>query len=163
MLQACRIEHLSGFFTDPQTISHIGNQRAQEIIWKVAETNFRYELLALNHRASGMNRPDTCQECLVGGMMVAIPIEYSRQGFAAAALSDRHIFNVCLARLMSGWKARLPIEVRRAETQRSWSTEEMQALEEAVATLYCQAFYDYFGRAAVIPMRTVSSDNISMM
>ncbi|KAJ7858147.1 hypothetical protein B0H14DRAFT_3447468 [Mycena olivaceomarginata] len=162
-LQACGLEHLSGIPADPRTISHIGNQRAQEIIWEVAETNFRYELLALDRRASGTNRPDACRECLVGGMMVAVPIEYSRQGFAAAALSDRHIFNVRLARLMSDWKTSLPIEVRRAETQRSWSTEEMQALEEAVATLYCQAFYDYFGRAAVIPMRTVSSDDISMM
>ncbi|KAJ7821398.1 hypothetical protein B0H14DRAFT_2599280 [Mycena olivaceomarginata] len=142
----CGIEHLSGFPTDPRTILHIDEQQAQEIVWEVAETNFCYEPLVLDHRASGMNRPDSCWECLVGGMLVSILMEHSWQGFAAAALSDRHMYNVCLARLMSDWKASLPSEVRCGETWKSWSMGEMQALEDAVATVYCQAFYDYFER-----------------
>ncbi|KAJ7018304.1 hypothetical protein C8F04DRAFT_1277831 [Mycena alexandri] len=42
--------------------------------------------------------------------------------------------------------------IRRVADRRPWPPSEMQALETAVCEYYTTAFYEYFGRAAVIPM-----------
>ncbi|KAJ7807487.1 hypothetical protein B0H14DRAFT_2609644 [Mycena olivaceomarginata] len=151
-LQACGVKEFGGFPAHIHQIPTIPNNRAHEIIWEVAETNFRFELMALDRRASGLDRRDECRACFAGGMLVCIPIELGKQGMAAMALTDRHPFNIRLARLMCGW-GDAPGAIRNVDRETTWIAEKMSALEDTVIGFYCQQFYEYFGRAAVIPMR----------
>lgn len=127
--------------------------RAKEIIWEIAETNFRYEFVALDRRASGSDRFEECTRCFVGEMMMGMPLELSKQGFAAEALGERHQYTFRVARLMTGWRVLAPQVIRDAGTVTVWTTDAMQNLERAVTKHYVQTFYELFGRAAVIPMR----------
>ncbi|KAJ7018658.1 hypothetical protein C8F04DRAFT_1198698 [Mycena alexandri] len=153
-LKACDVDRYSAFPVDLRTVAPITRNRAREIIWEVAEVNFRYELVSLDHRATGLCRRDECSRCFAGGMLVGMPIETSKEGLAAAKLEDRHVYNVELAKLMCGWRGEVPDVIKRAAVKTgAVMAGKMRELEEAVATLYCQRFYEYFRRAAVIPMR----------
>ncbi|KAJ6499884.1 hypothetical protein DFH09DRAFT_1102809 [Mycena vulgaris] len=114
--------------------------RAKELIWQIAETNFHFECLSLDRRASGLKRPKECLKCFPGRLLMGIPFEYGKKGFAAIALKDRHPYNLVLASLMQ---------------RRRWrgTEQRVKELEYTVAMHYTQCFYDYFGRAPVIPMR----------
>ncbi|KAJ7791865.1 hypothetical protein B0H13DRAFT_2394142 [Mycena leptocephala] len=151
-MKACGVDSYSGFPADVTTIPPITNKRAKEIIWEVAEMNFRFELLSLDRRASGLDRPDECRECFPGRMLIGVPIEASQRGFASTVLTKRHPYNVGLAKLMCAWPG-APSVVCEAGIERAWPEAEMRELEKTVASFYCQQFYEYFGRAAVIPMR----------
>ncbi|KAJ7922742.1 hypothetical protein B0H13DRAFT_2317214 [Mycena leptocephala] len=151
-MQACGVDSYSGFPADVTNIPPITNNRAKEIIWEVAETNFCFELLSLDRRASGLDRPDECRECFPGCMLIGVPIEASKRGFASTVLTKRHPYNVWLAKLMCAWPG-APSVVREAGVERAWPDVEMRELGKTVAAFYCQEFYEYFGRAAVIPMR----------
>ncbi|KAF8183519.1 hypothetical protein K438DRAFT_1766808 [Mycena galopus ATCC 62051] len=134
----------------------------REIVWEVTEVNFRFELLSLDRRASGQERTSAVELCFAGGLLVGMPLSDSQGGLAARDLKDRHRYHVCLAKLMVDWvtdcqRPRV-IQLGVLEKQ-SRSTEEMRDLEIAVATYYTQAFYELFGRAAVIPMRLAHVPN----
>ncbi|KAJ6529953.1 hypothetical protein DFH09DRAFT_1327057 [Mycena vulgaris] len=88
------------------------------------------------------------------GLLMGMPLEDGKKGFASLALKDRHPHNMCLASLMRDWRGLevAPI-ISRAATKTDWTDEKMRELEGAVTIHYTQSFYDYFGRAPVIPMR----------
>ncbi|KAJ7315558.1 hypothetical protein DFH08DRAFT_971906 [Mycena albidolilacea] len=150
---ACRLEN-EDFTAMPGTAQPVTVHRAQEMLWMVAETNFRFELLALDHRASRLERPEECRKCFAGGQLMGMPLGQSKEGLASMSLVIRHPFFVRIARLMGHWHPRprsAIIAEAQASESREWSQEEM--LEDAVARHYTQAFYELFGRAAVIPSR----------
>ncbi|KAJ7741064.1 hypothetical protein B0H16DRAFT_1728704 [Mycena metata] len=154
-LRACGITEVAA---DLQTALASGSlitiHRAQEILWGIAETSFRYEFLALDARASGLDRADACRACFAGGMLVNIPVELSKEGLAALSLGTRHKYTLRMAKLMKDW---LPApqfaNMVEEKVESSWTEDEMRALEKSVTVLYTQAFYDIFGRAAVLPCR----------
>ncbi|KAJ6559497.1 hypothetical protein DFH09DRAFT_1083661 [Mycena vulgaris] len=126
----------------------------KELIWQIAETNFHFECLSLDRRASGLKRPKECLKCFPGRLLMGIPFEYGKKGFAAIALKDRHPYNLVLASLMCDWRGRhVPTIIRQAATEVAWTEQRVKELEYTVAMHYTQCFYDYFGRAPVIPMR----------
>lgn len=138
--------------TSPRTTIH----RAQEMLWQLAETNFRFEFLALDHRASQLNRPDQCRECFAGGMLMGMPLGLAKEGLASMSPVTRHPFYLRIAILMCDWDpCPRSAVIARASEPREWSKTEMLQLEEAVAAHYTQTFYELFGRAAVIPSRLV--------
>ncbi|KAJ6495922.1 hypothetical protein DFH09DRAFT_1103592 [Mycena vulgaris] len=153
-LYACGLDRYHDFpvhFTD---VPNLPLHRAWEIIWEIAETNFRFELLALDYRASGLYRPDQCKECFPGRMLMGMPVKFGKQGFAALDLAHRHPYNLCLARLMRNWKGRVSHQIYEASAgPTTWTPLKMMMLEDAVTTTYTQYFYTMFGRAPVIPMR----------
>ncbi|KAJ6535037.1 hypothetical protein B0H19DRAFT_1271696 [Mycena capillaripes] len=151
-LQACGLSGYRDFPADVNHIPPITIHRAREIIWQIAEINFRFEFLALDRRASGRNRSEECRQCFPGGRLIGIPIAMSKQGFAALASVDRHPYTLRLATLMCDWDG-TPDLIREAPTKAEWSSNEMRWLEMEVAAFYTQTFYNLFGRAAVIPMR----------
>ncbi|KAJ7907163.1 hypothetical protein B0H13DRAFT_2332660 [Mycena leptocephala] len=151
-MQACGVNSYTSFPVAVTSVPPITINRAKEIIWEVAETNFRFEFLALDRRASGLYRPDECRECFPGRMLIGVPIEASTRGFASTVLTKRHPYTVRLAKLMCAWPG-APDIVREAGVERAWSDGEMRELEKKVASFYCQEFYEYFGHAAVIPIR----------
>ncbi|KAJ6522892.1 hypothetical protein B0H19DRAFT_1244341 [Mycena capillaripes] len=154
-LEACGIQHSTDFPTVAGSFAWVTIHRAKEILWVVAETNFRFELLALDCRASGEYRPDKCRQCFAGGMLVGTPVELSKQGLASMSPASRHVFIVRIAELMCHWNPRPASIIAQAPGKTSWKQQEMHALEVAVATHYMQTFYELFGRAAVVPMRLV--------
>ncbi|KAF8174188.1 hypothetical protein K438DRAFT_1980489 [Mycena galopus ATCC 62051] len=147
---------------DLQALSNLPEQfqnytltEIREIVWEFAEVNFRFELLSLHQRASGQEHASAVELCFAGGLLVGIPLSDSRGGLAALDLNDRHRYHIHLAKLMVDWATdcqRARVIQRDVREKQSRSTEEMRALEIAVATFYTQAFYEFFGRAAVIPM-----------
>ncbi|KAJ7439899.1 hypothetical protein B0H11DRAFT_2354448 [Mycena galericulata] len=129
---------------------------AQQIIWEIAEVNFRFELLALDKRASGQTRPQQVRMCFSGGMLVEVPLELSKKGLAAPALEERHRYQLRLATLMLDWRAqcRRPSSIIPSILEKTeWSRQEMHDLEWAVTRYYTLCFFEIFGRAAVLPMR----------
>jgi hypothetical protein len=124
------------------------------MLWAVAETNFRFEFLALDRRASQLNRPDACRECFVGGMLMGMPVEYAKQGLASTSIATRHPFFLRIARLMGDWSPRPRAgAIAQAQGNHQWDKTEMLELEEAVAKHYTQMFFELFGCVAVVPMR----------
>jgi hypothetical protein len=125
------------------------------MVWEVAEINFRFELLGLDARASGLDRPDECKQCFPGNALVGFDIGESKLGFAATNAHDRLPYILHLAGLMLDWKPRQSPGKIQSAFQRlhpEWKLSEIDALEKAVAAYYTQCFYDLFGRAAVVPM-----------
>ncbi|KAJ7682336.1 hypothetical protein DFH06DRAFT_971605 [Mycena polygramma] len=153
-LTACGIESCDTIPADRNTIPLISDKDAKEIIWEIAETSFRMELVALDRRVTGYNRRQQCCGCFPERMLFDIPIELSKRGFADMQVTRRHRYVVHLANLMLLWPD-APRSLREAqlELDRAWSESEMRKLEDDVAAFYCQSFYDYFGRPPVIPMR----------
>ncbi|KAJ7252242.1 hypothetical protein C8J57DRAFT_1520081 [Mycena rebaudengoi] len=143
--------------TTPAVINnheYVDLNRAKEMIWEVAETNFRFELLALDARASQQSRPEECRKCFPGEVLMGMAIDESKAGFAAPNLLDRHPYIIRLARLMCGWKtAPRPVIITTVDMRPEWPEADQQRLEFAVAEYYTQSFWDLFGRAAVVPMR----------
>ncbi|KAF7340892.1 hypothetical protein MSAN_02118700 [Mycena sanguinolenta] len=153
-LLTSNVSKIQGFPVPPGQIPPYSLQQIHEIVWQVAETNFRFEFAALDRLASGQDRLEDVKRCFAGGMFVGVPLELSKKGWAAIAMEDRERYIIRTAKLMLGWttRARLPAVIRAAENKNNWLSSELQALEIAVCCHYTQAFWEYLGRAAVIPM-----------
>ncbi|KAJ7032237.1 hypothetical protein C8F04DRAFT_1262200 [Mycena alexandri] len=129
--------------------------RTREIVWQVAETSFRFEFSSLDKRVSGRDRLDEVKRCFAGHMLIGAPLEMSKLGWASTSLEVRHRYVVRTAALMLDWttKSHRPHIIDRVADRRPWSPADMETLEMAVCRYYTQAFWEYFGRAAVVPMR----------
>ncbi|KAJ7798249.1 hypothetical protein B0H14DRAFT_3492723 [Mycena olivaceomarginata] len=138
-LQASNVASIEGLPVSFDRLPHFTVEETREIVWLVAETGFRFEFCALDRRASGKDRLDEVRACFAGHMLVGAPLHLSKQAF-----------------LMLDWKtksARPDIINRVKDLHFRWSLSDMQLLETAVCRHYTQAFWEYFGRAAVLPMR----------
>lgn len=154
-LQVSNLDHIEGFPVRPESVPEFTLEETREIIWEVAETGFRFELCALDRKASGKQRVSEVKDCFAGHMLVGIPLHFAKQGWAATALEERHRYIARTARLMLDWstKSAQPKILQRVLERRPWSSANMQELETAVCRYYTQAFWEHFGRAAVLPMR----------
>jgi hypothetical protein len=102
------------------------------------------------------DRVDDIKACFAGHMLIGAPLEMSKRGFAAEKIEQRHRSFVKAATLMLDWNTRSPRPsvITRGFLQLSnWTLSQMQGLETAVCGYYTQAFWEHFGRAAVIPLR----------
>ncbi|KAK7000838.1 hypothetical protein R3P38DRAFT_3284892 [Favolaschia claudopus] len=151
-MRACGLSQLHDFPADSASIVPIATTRAKEIVWKLAELEFRFELLSLDRRASTVSRPQECARCFPGGFLMGVPLTSGKDGFAAGMPSERDPFICALARLMR-WSPRPPFIIFYADARRDLTSKDQEELEKAVTAHYCQTFYERFGRAAVIPMR----------
>ncbi|KAJ7140628.1 hypothetical protein C8R44DRAFT_726364 [Mycena epipterygia] len=155
-LRACNVDRLHGFPPRLEDIPTYSMAQAKQVIWEVAEINFRFELVSLDWRASGISRMQDSTMCFAGGMLMGMPMEHSKLGLAAPHLKERHRYHVRLATLMLDWRTACgrPAAIARGVKERKeWTQRDMEELEKAVAQYYTGTFYDLFGRAAVIPMR----------
>jgi hypothetical protein len=127
----------------------------KELLWELAEMNFRYEFLALDARASGLDRPDVCRQCFGDEALVGMDFRESQRGLAALATMDRLPCLLRMARVMRDWTA--PCEradaIDAAMEIAEWDEPAVLSLERKIARYYTCCFYEFFGRAAVIPMR----------
>ncbi|KAJ6485501.1 hypothetical protein DFH09DRAFT_1106224 [Mycena vulgaris] len=154
-LQVSNLDRIEGFPVRSESVPEFTLEETREIIWEVAETGFRFELCALDRKASGKQRVSEVKDCFAGHMLVGIPLHFAKQGWAATALEERHRYIARTARLMLDWssKSAQPKILQCVLERRPWSSANMQELETAVCRYYTQAFWEHFGRAAVLPMR----------
>lgn len=148
-----------------------GQRVAQEILWELYELNFRFEFMALDSRAhtppavptNRLSREDLLLKCFpgnIGGSFLVAPTEFSHQGLAAGTWRDRAPFIVAVKNVVCTWPGFHEVNERcngvdldENKGVDHYSESEIEAAELALATFYTQTFYDFFGRAAVIPRR----------
>ncbi|KAJ7174488.1 hypothetical protein C8R46DRAFT_1214688 [Mycena filopes] len=154
-LDASNVDRIQGFPVPAASVPEFTLEATREIIWQVAETSFRFEFCALDRRASRQERAARVRACFAGHMIVGTPLEFSQRGWASSTLEERHRYVRRTAELMLDWrtKSQCPSIIRRVEDRHPWSTAQVEELEVAVCEYYTQAFWEHFGRAAVIPMR----------
>ncbi|KAJ7659375.1 hypothetical protein B0H17DRAFT_1145389 [Mycena rosella] len=126
-LQASNVASIEGFPVPIERLPQFSLEQTREIIWQVAETNFRFEFCALDRRASGKNRLDDAI-CWLGAI---------GDDIAHARLDDQ---------------VSSPEIIGRVAGRFNWSPSDIQSLETAVSRYYTQAFWEYFGHTAVVPM-----------
>jgi hypothetical protein len=154
-LEASNLSSVEGFPVPVESLPEFSLEQTREIVWQVAETNFRFEFCALDKRASKRDRLSAVKDCFADHMLVGVPLDMSKRGWASASLQERHRYVGRTASLMLDWttKSDCPHIIDRVADHCQWSTDDMQTLEIAVCRYYTQAFWEHFGRAVVIPMR----------
>jgi len=147
-----------------------GQQIAQEILWELFELNFRFEFMALDSRAhipptsaTDVPREDLLLKCFagnIGGSILVAQREFAHQGLAASSWMDRAPLIVAIRDVVRTWpgfekvvQGCTEVDVSVNQEIETYSESEINAMEQAIATFYTQSFYDFFGRAAIIPRR----------
>lgn len=130
----------------------------EEIIWELAELNFRFELMALDVRVSGQSpnsRQNLIAACLprsaAGASLLIADLSGANQGLASHGWEDRGVYVLALQEVMRSWGGDLPPIIHVKKT--FWGQEETEELERAVTDHYCKTFYNYFRRAPIMPRR----------
>ena len=144
--------------SNPAPIS-TANSDARAILWELAELNFRFELLSLDRRASGSteDRQHLVLQCFPGGVdgissLLAVSVNDSFSGWAAPEIQTRKPYILALHRLIRDWKSKRLDFAANCESLEC-ADEDLTALEFSLIHTYTQTFFDFFGRAPVIPMR----------
>ncbi|KAJ7698150.1 hypothetical protein B0H17DRAFT_1197122 [Mycena rosella] len=139
-LKACGLSQFHGLPVRPEDLPPITLHRMREVIWEIAETNFRFELLALDRRANAARGWPA--------------------GFRRARYQGSPWVPAASWPIMWGWKGlELPstiantVEMQAREDPAGWADETLLEFEKSIASHYANTFWFYFGRAAVIPMR----------
>ncbi|KAJ7106450.1 hypothetical protein C8R43DRAFT_906257 [Mycena crocata] len=155
-LEAANVTSLEGFPAPAEAVPEFTVERTREIVWQVAETSFRFEFASLDRRASGVDRFKDVKQCFAGHTLLLPPLSMSKNGLAAASLEERHRYIARTACLMLQWVTKSPrptIISRVAYPAERWPPDAMEKLEDAVSAYYTQAFWEYFGCAAIVPLR----------
>lgn len=128
----------------------------EEIIWELAELNFRFELMALDARASTQSlnsRQGLIAACLprsaTGASLLIADLSGVNQGLASHGWEDRGVYVLALQEVIKSWRGEPPAIIHYKKT--TWNEEETEELERAVTQHYCKMFYDYFRRAPIMP------------
>lgn len=141
----------------------------KRIIWEVAELNFRSELVGLDAQLreeseSHGTREQLIVECFPGQQTVdlsCVNLETADQGLGGATLNSRVPFFLALRDLMLQWKGIYRDTLMPEVTLENWealSSTKLQEVEKAVATMYVQIFYGFYGRPPIIPHRALVVD-----
>ncbi|KAJ7028234.1 hypothetical protein C8F04DRAFT_1266136 [Mycena alexandri] len=148
-------ENLGALPVADELVPEFTLEETREIIWEVAEAGFRFELCALDRKASGKQRLAQVKDCFAGHMLIGTPLRLAKLGWAAPTLEERHRYVARTAQLMVDWRtSSSPLRIlQRVVDRRPWSVSGMQELETAVCEYYTQAFWEHFGHAAVLPVR----------
>jgi hypothetical protein len=132
----------------------------QEILWELYKLNFRFELLALHHRAQLVvddlpQHQDRVLACFPGHVpLLVADLSLANQGLTAPSTAERAPYLLALRQLMKDWKGNAPSQIGLEEKHvEQYSEDELTALEQAVAKFYTQSFFNFFGRAAIVPHR----------
>jgi hypothetical protein len=88
------------------------------------------------------------------------PTEFAHQGLAASRWQDHAPFILAVRNVVCTWPGFDKVKERcsavvlvESQDVECYSESEIEAMELAIATFYTQTFYDFFGRAAIIPCR----------
>ncbi|KAH6902229.1 hypothetical protein BKA70DRAFT_1435388 [Coprinopsis sp. MPI-PUGE-AT-0042] len=130
---------------------------AKEVLWELAEVNFRVELGVLNQRLSRDTSHDETQpdvlDCVCPASapraLLVIDLQQAHQGLASNDPHERLPQLLRLKALFGFWKVPAPHfptwEVRDA------STTKITALESALFDFYVHCYFTSFGRYPIVP------------
>lgn len=132
----------------------------KEVLYDLYEHGFYFDLLLLDQMASGKKDPALRSQYIRGSLAIGWSLQYpadmsfANKGLFSQSQQDRLTHLVILRRLMQDWEVEYPrphaLTIR---PTRALTEPEIVALEAAVAEFYTAAFYEYFGRAAIVPHR----------
>lgn len=134
---------------------------AQKVLWELSELNFRFELMALDKRASTIasndeakDRREMIAKCFPDGTLIP-RLQDATQGLESLDWQERLPILLRLRALMRDWKGNkpTPLLLPDAEALDLYKEQDVLILEDAVARFYTQSFFNCFGRAAIIPTR----------
>jgi hypothetical protein len=136
----------------------------REILWELYQLNFAYELLSLDRRACrNLDTSDDLQlmqrqviicECFSIDPFVSRTLPDRNCGLAADVIEERLPFILPLVRVMQSWKGEKPtIFDLAARSYQEIPRCDALEFEVAATKYYCQEFFNYFGRAAMVPHR----------
>ena len=127
----------------------------EEILWELSELHFRFELMALDSRATTSKDADRRElisacfpRCTARSLLVA-DLGMANLGFTDGNWENRAIFVHALKRLMMDWQGDIPpiIQVEKFK----WTQCDMQELEDTITSFYVRSFYNYFRRPPIVP------------
>jgi hypothetical protein len=133
------------------------------ILWELYQLNFAYELLSLDRRACSkldtsddlqlMQRQSLISRCFPINPLLSRSLPDRNCGLAADDIEERLPFVLSLVRVMQSWKGNKPpvFNLAAQSFQEISASQEATGFEEAAAKYYCQQFFNYFGRAALVP------------
>ncbi|KAF9049061.1 hypothetical protein BJ165DRAFT_1343847, partial [Panaeolus papilionaceus] len=143
----------------------------RKFLFELYELNFRKELLLLHrnaHPKCGNDAEKQAREfevrSLFPDLTYYIPnLDPPNSGLAADDIRSRLPFLLILAGLMNSWKGEKPaiLGIGRRRSAEGITLQEAHQLEQAVASYYCQQFFNYFRRAALIPHRLYETSSPS--
>ena len=136
-------------------VENLSNEEREEIVWELAELNFRFELLALDSRATtspSENRHQMVSECFPGlsskSLLVA-DLGAANHGLSSQSWEERALYLHALKRLMTTWKGKVPPIITTEKLR--WTMHDIEDLEAEITKLYVASFYSHFCRAPVVP------------
>ncbi|TFK59398.1 hypothetical protein BDN72DRAFT_905882 [Pluteus cervinus] len=131
---------------------------ARVLLWEMAEYNFRCDLVSLHHR---IRRPDVTPSTGEERLAAALSIHPDSSGIfdfdqtsgtngLASPVPQARIFVLrSLRQLMQCWSGDRPPILNANDP--SISSAYIATLESAIATYFCQTFFNHFGRVPSIP------------
>ena len=136
---------------------------AQEILWELHELNFRFEFLALDYHAHDptmskdtKSREDMILACFPGGggeSVLVVTISSAHLGLAAEIWQERVPHVVAMRDVMQSWRGFDSVDLVVRKEAKEYTESEVVVMETALAKFYAQSFFDFFGRAAILPRR----------
>ncbi|KAK0498843.1 hypothetical protein EDD18DRAFT_1103310 [Armillaria luteobubalina] len=125
------------------------DDHCREIVWELAELNFRFEFLALDARAAMNGRNyELLLHCLPYGLtmaFVAVDIGSANHGLGHPTWWQRAPYVFPLMNAMRSWRA-CPNLIQQKKT--SYMKEEFDEMERCTILFYVDSFFCFFGRTA---------------
>lgn len=134
---------------------------AQVVLWELSELNFRFELSFLDKRASGITSREKVLDrqdiiaCCFPDSKFHVEQSHATRGLASLDWKERFPILLHLRRLMRDWAGNKPAVLLQPDRKDMdfYDENDVNILEDAVARFYTQSFFNFFGRAAIIPTR----------
>ncbi|KAK0475390.1 hypothetical protein IW261DRAFT_1422225 [Armillaria novae-zelandiae] len=152
-LLLCTDNAATSAFWHGKNYEALPQEECQEILWELAEVNFHCEFKALHRRAIGPNVQNLpIMRCFPDGdhLPGQLDIGAANYGLADPLWLRRAPYIFAMKKAMQTWEDMPPSllsEVRMA----GWTEKGFLLVEKTVANYYCDTFWQYFGRAPVLP------------
>lgn len=97
-----------------KAFADLGKDDFEEILWELAELNFRFELMALDSRASTnkVDRQKLVSACFprppAGASLVVVDLSVANHGLASIEEEERKEYVQALRKVMSSWRGEMP-------------------------------------------------------
>ena len=153
------LEELKIDFHSLSPFPDIGLSDMQQLLWELTELNFRFELLALDKRASSCDRDEDERQAMVLKCFPDNDLLLVNPGLLNVALQSldwkvRLPYLLALKALLRDWDGLKPTPLLLPDLPLHQYTElDVRQLEDSIARFYTQSFYRFFGRAATLPTR----------
>jgi hypothetical protein len=141
------------------TVDTLTAEHIRQVLWDLAEHNFRFELLALDKQMAPVawggdsaTREEVVLRVFAGGAGVVLgsePFPHQNRGLGAVRVEDRTPFIEHFRTLLSSWP-NAPSALQNPLGASPINTHVL-AVERSATLFYVQTFFDTYGRPPIIP------------